>query len=63
MLWLEVPAYSQAKASYTLGLTPAYGILCAAGLDLLPANRLVRTVVMAFVLCWCAMVYGAYFMF
>jgi hypothetical protein len=61
LLWLEVPAFSQAKASYTLGLTPVYAVLCAAGLDLLPKNRLVRAAVFAFVLCWSVLVYGAYF--
>jgi hypothetical protein len=61
LLWLEVPAYSQAKASYTLGLTPAYAVLCVAGFDLLPANRLVRAGVMSFVVCWSVMVYATYF--
>ncbi len=61
LLWLEVPAFSQAKASYTLGLTPAYAVLCVAGLDLLPSNRLVRSAVIAFVVCWSVLVYGAYF--
>jgi hypothetical protein len=61
LLWLEVPAFSQAKASYTLGLTPAYAVLCVAGLDLLPSNRVVRAAVFAFVLCWSVLVYGAYF--
>jgi hypothetical protein len=61
LLWLEVPAYSQAKASYTLGLAPAYAVLCVAGLDLLPANRWVRAAVNAFVVCWSVMVYATYF--
>jgi hypothetical protein len=61
LLWLEVPAFSQAKASYTLGLTPVYAILCAAGLDLAPSNRLVRAAIFAFLLCWSVLVYGAYF--
>jgi hypothetical protein len=61
LLALEVPAFSQAKASYTLGLTPAYAVLGAAGLDLLPPNRLLRTAALAFVLCWSVLAYGAYF--
>jgi hypothetical protein len=61
LLWLEVPAYSQAKASYTLGLTPAYAVLCVAGLDLLPPNRVMRSAVTAFVHCWCVLIYGTYF--
>ena len=39
----EVPVYSQAKASYTLGLTPVYAVLCVAGLDLLPRFRPLRS--------------------
>ena len=61
LLWFEVPAYSQAKASYTLGLTPAYAVLCVAGLDLLPPNRVIRSAVIAFVHCWCVLVYCTYF--
>jgi hypothetical protein len=61
LLWLEVPAYSQAKASYTLGLTPAYAVLCVAGLDLLPSNRPIRSAAVAFVVCWCVLVYATYF--
>ncbi len=62
LLWLEVPAYSQAKASYTLGLTPAYAVLCVAGLDLLPSNRVIRSAVTAFVHCWCVLIYSTYFL-
>jgi hypothetical protein len=61
LLCLEVPAFSQAKASYTLGLTPVYAVLCVAGLDLLPSNRVVRSAASAFVVCWCVLVYGTYF--
>jgi hypothetical protein len=60
-LWLEVPAFSQAKASYTLGLAPAYAILCVAGLDLLPSNRAVRPAATAFVFCFSVLVYATYF--
>jgi hypothetical protein len=61
LLWLEVPVFSQAKASYTLGLTPAYAVLCVAGLDLLPQYRLLRSATTAFVLCWSVLVYLTYF--
>jgi hypothetical protein len=60
LLALDVPAFSQAKASYTLGLTPAYAVLGVAGIDLLPANRLLRTAALAFVVCWSVLAYGAY---
>jgi hypothetical protein len=61
LLALEVPAFSQAKASYTLGLTPIYAVLCVAGFDLLPSSRPLRAAATAFVACWCTLVYGAYF--
>jgi hypothetical protein len=40
---------------------PAYAVLCVAGLDLLPPNRLVRSAMIAFVLSWSVLVYGTYF--
>lgn len=58
---LQVPAYSQAKASYTLGLLPAYAVLCVAGLDLLPSHPASRAAVMAAIVCWSVLVYGTYF--
>src|SRR5580704_599094 len=61
MLCIEVPAYSQAKASYTLGLTPLYAICCVAGLDLLPRNAILRSAVAASVVCWSMLVYATYF--
>jgi len=61
LLALEVPAFSQAKASYTLGLTPVYAVLCVAGFDVLPSNRAIRAAATALIVCWCALAYGAYF--
>jgi hypothetical protein len=60
-LCLQVPIFSQAKATYTLGLTPLYAVLCVAGLEWLPQRRLLRTAVAAFVICWSVLVYAAYF--
>jgi hypothetical protein len=37
-------------------------VLCVAGLDLLPKRRLVRAGLMAFVVCWSVLAYGAYFL-
>jgi hypothetical protein len=61
VLFLEVPAFSQSKASYTLGLTPAYAVLCVAGLELLPRHRLIRSAMIAFVISWSAAVFCTYF--
>jgi hypothetical protein len=61
VLFLEVPAFSQAKASYTLGLTPAYAVLCVAGLELLPQHRLIRSAATAFIISWGAAAYCTYF--
>src|SRR5262249_54573293 len=61
LLALRVPAYSQAKASYTLGLAPGYALLCVAGLDLLPRHWAVRSTTWAFLLCWAVLVFGTYF--
>jgi hypothetical protein len=61
VLCMQVPAYSQAKASYTLGLTPLYAVCCVAGLDLLPQNTIVRSLVAASVVCWAVLIYATYF--
>jgi len=58
---LQLPVYSSSRASYTLGLTPVYAVLCVAGLQLLPQHRLLQSVLTAFVVCWSVLVYGAYF--
>ncbi len=61
VLALRVPIFSQAKASYTLGLTPVYAVLCVAGLDLLRKSRPLRSAANAFVICWSVLVYATYF--
>jgi hypothetical protein len=61
VLALRVPIFSQAKASYTLGLTPVYAVLCVAGFDLLPKSRPLRSAANAFIICWSLLVYATYF--
>jgi hypothetical protein len=61
VLFLEMPAYSQAKASYTLGLIPAYAVLCVAGLDLLPQRRLLRSALTAFIITCSMAAFATYF--
>jgi hypothetical protein len=60
-LCLRMPIYSQAKASYTLGLTPLYAVLCAAGFELLPRHWLIRSAAWALLATWCITVYSTYF--
>ena len=60
-LYVTVPIYSTAKATYTIGLTPCYAIMCAAGLDLLTRNRYLRSVVSFLVISWALTVYFSYF--
>jgi 4-amino-4-deoxy-L-arabinose transferase-like glycosyltransferase len=60
-LYVTVPIYSTAKATYTIGLTPCYAIMCAAGLDLLTRNRYLRSAISFLVICWASTVYFSYF--
>jgi hypothetical protein len=51
----------QAKASYTLGLTPVYAVLCVAGFELLPNSPPLRSAANVFVVCSSMMIYVTYF--
>jgi hypothetical protein len=52
MLYSVVPIYSTAKATYTLGLVPAYGLLGAEGLGLLRGRP--RAAMWGLAACWAA---------
>jgi hypothetical protein len=60
-LYLVVPIYSTAKATYTIGLIPCYAILTATGFDLLPKNRYLGATAKALLICWAVTVYSSYF--
>jgi hypothetical protein len=60
-LFLSLPIYSTLKSSYTLGLAPCYGILIAAGYDLLPRQLSVRALATGYLTAWLALVFRAYF--
>jgi hypothetical protein len=60
-LYVQVPIYSAAKASYTLGLLPCFAILAAAGSGPLLRFRLLRATFFAALTCWAMAVYLAYF--
>jgi hypothetical protein len=59
LLWLslQVPTYSTLKASYTLGLLPCYGVLAAAGLEVLPRRAWLRVPLAAGLTCWAVFAY------
>lgn len=59
-VYLMVPIYSTAKATYTVGLTPCYAILCVTGLDLLLRNPVLRAVITAWIFCWAVAAYFSY---
>src|SRR6185295_3749978 len=63
MLWhfLEMPAYSSGKATYSLGLTPCYAILAVAGFDRMTRHRFARAAVYGAFGCWAVASYFAYF--
>ncbi len=60
-MYLTVPVYSTAKATYTLGLIPCYAVLSVTGLDLLSRSRLTRAAVNGCLACWAVAAYRAYF--
>jgi len=59
-LYLAVPIYTTAKATYTVGLTPCYAVLAATGLDILMRRPFLRALVYACVACWAVAAYLAY---
>jgi hypothetical protein len=61
-LFLHVPIYSTVKASYTLALLPCYGVLAAAGFDIMVRNRLLMAAVFAWMACWATAAWCAYLM-
>jgi hypothetical protein len=60
-VWVRLPAYSVAKASYTLGLAPCYGLLLAAGAEAFLRGRVARSLTAALVSCWAVAAFLAYF--
>jgi hypothetical protein len=60
-VYLTLPIYSCAKASYALGTAPCVALLAAAGFDLLRRWRWVRAVVGGMVFCWAVVAYVTYF--
>jgi len=60
-VYLRMPIYSTAKATYTVGLIPCYGVLAAFGAAPLMRFRWLRALVFAALACWAVAAYAAYF--
>lgn len=60
-LYLRVPIYSTAKATYTLGLAPAYAVLFTAGADVLVRSAIGRTATFAWLAVCVVAAYAAFF--
>ncbi|OGP49650.1 MAG: hypothetical protein A2Y79_04980 [Deltaproteobacteria bacterium RBG_13_43_22] len=60
-LFLTVPIWSNAKASYALGLIPCFTLIGTEGFDLLTRQRFVRAVAYGLLACWAVASYVSYF--
>ncbi len=60
-MYVTVPVWSTAKATYTLGLIPCYAILCVTGLDVLSKNNLLKATINGWLACWAVSAYCSYF--
>ncbi len=59
-MYVTVPVWSTAKATYTLGLIPCYAILCVTGLEILSKNILLRATINGCLACWAVSAYCSY---
>lgn len=60
-LYLKVPIYSQAKASYMIGLTPCFAVLFAGGAVPLVRNVFIRAAFYGWMACWAVSAYLSFF--
>jgi hypothetical protein len=60
-MYITLPIYSTAKATYTLGLIPCFMILSVTGLGFLSKNNLSRAIINACLACWAVAAYCSYF--
>jgi len=61
LLYARLPVYSQGKATYTLGLTPIFGVLAATGCGWIGRSEAARTALYAVLFGWAALVLCSYF--
>ncbi len=60
-LYVRLPIYSTAKATYMVGLVPCFAALAAAGASPFLRHRLLRALVLSSLTCWAVAAYVAYF--
>ncbi len=60
-MYITLPIYSTAKATYALGLIPCFMILSVTGLDFLSRHNLSRAIINACLACWTVAAYCSYF--
>jgi 4-amino-4-deoxy-L-arabinose transferase-like glycosyltransferase len=60
-MYLTLPIYATAKATYTIGIIPCYVIVCVNGLGLIMRNTVMAALVNAIIACWGVVVYSSYF--
>jgi len=60
-LYVRLPIYSTAKATYMVGLVPCFAVLAAAGAAPLIRFRLPRALLYSALACWAFAAYAAYF--
>jgi len=60
-LYLKVPIYSQAKATYMMGLTPCFALLFVRGARPLVRWAVTRAVLYGWMACWAAATYLSFF--
>jgi Dolichyl-phosphate-mannose-protein mannosyltransferase len=60
-LYVRLPIYSTAKATYMVGLVPCFAVLTAAGAAPFLRYRLLRALVFSLLTCWAVAAYVAYF--
>lgn len=60
-LYVSVPVWSTAKATYSLGILPCYAVVCVTGLEVLSRNGLLRAAINGSLACWAVSSYCSYF--
>ncbi len=60
-LYLRLPVYSTAKATYTLGVLPCYALLVGAGAEPFLRLRPLRALIFATIACWAVTAYLTFF--
>ena len=59
-LHVSLPIYSTAKASYTMGLTPVYGVMAALGAGVFARTKHLKRLLIALLGSWAAMAYYSF---